>query len=395
MKTICIAGKNNIACSIMEFCKTYFKNDSEVRIIGCLTRGDDGTNGWQRSYKAFCEQNKVELHTLKEIYPIENLYFFSTEFDRIVVPERFSDAKLYNIHFSLLPLYRGCFPSVLPILHNRKESGVTLHIMRAGIDDGEILAQNRFEIDDSMNALDWYNELCKHGAKLVTQYIPRILEGDYTVTPQDEEKATYYPKDALDYSTLTLDVTKTAQEVRNQIRAFSFRPYQMLSWSDYKLMDCKITKNVSAQEPGTILAKEDAFLTVCTKDYDVILYTDVLEELMEAIRTGQNETAKRLCACNRILNDREKKHGWTPLIVAIYNNNIDMVKFLLEKGADPFVTNYNGTTTLMYAKDNYLRTKDPTLLYLLKEKGPSKEQKDFFGKALYDYVAKEELPSDF
>ncbi len=391
MKTICIAGKNNIACDICaEVCR-MFKDRTDIKLVASLTKGDAGINGWQRSYKAFCEGEGIEILSLEELYEIDDLYFFSTEYDRIVRPEKFRQAKLFNIHFSLLPAYKGILPSVLPILNGEKMTGVTLHLIRSGIDTGEVIAREEYVINDDDFSIDIYEKLCELGTATVVGWIPRILNNDYEAAPQSEKGSSYFGRGVVDYSTLALNVNATAFQIRNQVRAFSFRPYQMLSWNGNRIMDCTITSEASCKKPGTILSEDDTTITISTIDYDAVLYKDILEELLLAIAAGDNSKAKSLCVSGRVINDRECKHGWTPLIVAAYNNNIEMAEYLIERGADLNAKNYSGTNLLMYAKDCFFNHKDATIFRLLLEKGLSVEEEDYSGRNLFDYLNNEQL----
>ena len=59
-------------------------------------------------------------------------------------PKNFLNARLYNIHFSYLPAYKGMFTSALPIKNGEVDSGVTLHKIESGIDTGDIIDQIKF-----------------------------------------------------------------------------------------------------------------------------------------------------------------------------------------------------------------------------------------------------------
>ena len=127
---------------------------------------------------------------------------------------------------------------------------------------------------------------------------------------------------------------------------------------------------------------------VATIDYDIILYKDVLNELFEAIRMFNNNHAKELCASKKIINDKDA-HGWSPLTVAVYYSNVEMIKYLISRGADFFVLNNNGTNLLMYAKDAYLRKKDNCSFRIIKNMGVDEYQKDYNGNDLFYYMEKD------
>lgn len=142
MKKICIAGKNNIAVEITK----YLKKKDDIEILAIPNSADNGIDGWQKSFYKFCLENSIPIISLEEAHKIENLIFLSLEFDKIVKPYEFLSDKLFNIHFSLLPKYKGMYTSALPILNNEKETGVTLHKIDTGIDTGEIIAQRKIKM---------------------------------------------------------------------------------------------------------------------------------------------------------------------------------------------------------------------------------------------------------
>ena len=58
----------------------------------------------------------------------------------IIKTKNFKSNKLFNLHFSLLPSYKGMHTSAFPILNGEKYSGVTIHKIDNGIDTGDIIA---------------------------------------------------------------------------------------------------------------------------------------------------------------------------------------------------------------------------------------------------------------
>ena len=385
MKTICIAGKNDIAVDILLYCK---KTYPEHRVVCITNRNENGINTWQKSLKWFAEKNDIEIISLKDAYEIEDLLFLSTEFDRIIRPDKFKTTELYNIHFSMLPKYKGCFTAIMPLLNGEEYTGVTLHRMRAGIDTGEIVDQRKIEINDGDCSLDVYRNCLKCGTELIIKNFEKLISGNVCTYPQDSKHSTYYPNSAIDYSNLNLEVNTTAYQIQNQIRAFCFRPYQLLSWNDSRYIDCVITDQASCEKPGVILEETDLYTKLATIDYDAILFKDTFSELLNCIKEEKNDRAKELCLSHKIVESQDE-HGWSALTVAVYNNNFEMVQWLLDEGADINVLNNNGTNLLMYAKNCYLNTKDPRIFELLLERGLQPTQKDYYGKNLIDYCKEE------
>lgn len=384
MKKICIAGKNNIAVEIAK----YLKEKYDIEILAIPNSTDNGIDGWQKSFYKFCLENSIPIISLEEAHKIENLIFLSLEFDKIVKPYEFLSDKLFNIHFSLLPKYKGMYTSALPILNNEKETGVTLHKIDTGIDTGEIIAQRKIKIEFDDTSRDLYLKYIANGIELIKENISNILNNTIVTYPQNNLESSYFSKKSIDYKNLKININQTALNIHNQIRAFNFREYQLPKIHDKKIISTLTTNQKSLRKPGTILFETDNEILMSTIDYNIILYKDRTDELFKACCTGDIILVQEICKNKEYLKVRNDK-GWDPLIVAVYNNNIEVVKYLISLGANIYTENYNGTNLIMYAKDCYLNTKDSTLLELFISLGLDIYKKDFKNKNVLDYCSDE------
>ena len=383
---ICIAGKNNIAVDVLEYLLNQGIDSDNLGVI--CNKNETGQNGWQKSFRFFAQRYGIKEYRLEEVYSMDDLVFISLEFDQIVKPELFKDARLYNIHFSLLPMYKGMYTSALPILQGEKEVGVTFHKIDRGIDTGDIIKQKKFELEQTDTCRDLYAKYIKHGTKLVLECIGAVLDDTVVATPQPVEGATYYSKKSIDYSNLSIDLRQTASGIDRQLRAFHFREYQLPEVYGKRIIASRFTDIKSAKKPGAILLENESSFMLSTIDYNIVLYFDRLEELLIACKNGDMETVVKICTVQEHINSANS-NGWTPLIVAVYNNQIEIANYLIMHGADIRVRNNNGTNLLMYAKDAYFNTKDITLFKLLYELGLDIEEKDYSGRKLADYVEEE------
>lgn len=349
--TICIAGKNNIAVNVLHYIRTHYKG---IDLVFLPNRNETGMDSWQKSAKRYAEQFSIPIVTLSDVYDIQDLIFLSTEYDRIIKTAMFKSDQLFNIHFSLLPKYKGVFTSILPILYGERESGVTLHRIRDGIDTGEIIDQKKISIPFSMNSFQLYERFIEEGSKLIIKNLPEIFSGSFECHPQESRESSYYSSKVIDFTKLHLNTNATAFQIHNQIRAFAFRPYQLLAYEGEKLIGSMITGSVSTKKPGTILHEDEVSLTMASIDYDIVIYKDVLSDLNRAIIEGMNDQARRLCAYQPIVNEKDE-HGWTPLTYAVYSKNIEMIKYLLSEDADTTVADNQGKTLLKYAEETCLQ----------------------------------------
>ena len=136
---ICVAGKNNIAVDVLEYLIRINNGRYELGVV--CNKTETGKNSWQKSLRFFSQRFNVPEYHLEDMYMRDDLIFISLEFDKIVNPDLFKDARLFNIHFSLLPSYKGMYTSAIPILNGEEMVGVTFHEIDKGIDTGNINAQ--------------------------------------------------------------------------------------------------------------------------------------------------------------------------------------------------------------------------------------------------------------
>ena len=268
--TICIAGKNNIAIDV---CKYVVEHYPHAQIYALINRNEPGEDNWQRSYLNYINSEPhVTLATLEQMYEIEDLVFMSVEYDRIIRPHLFKTNYLYNIHFSLLPAYKGVYPSVWPILNGEEYAGVTLHKMDQGIDTGDIIAQKRFKLSQKETSFSLYTRLIAEGTKLVVKNIDRLIENRFLALKQPIQGSTYYSKKSIDYANLTIDLNVTAAQLDRQIRAFYFPAYQVAQVYNQSIIGTKIKKTKSTFKPGTILKETNEWIEISTIDYNIVLY---------------------------------------------------------------------------------------------------------------------------
>lgn len=379
---IVIAGKNNIAVNVTEW---ILNNIKDVNVYAIFNKNDSGIDYGQRSFKKFCYEKKIQEISLNESYQIENSIFLSLEFDRIVKPTLFSHEKIFNIHFSSLPKYKGMFTSAWPILNNESHSGVTLHRIDSGIDTGPIIAQKNFELDCDETAKSLYLKYIKFGTELVIANVEALLDDSYTCSPQSSENSSYYSRASINYESINIDLNKTAFEVIKQINAFTFRDFQLPVVHEVCIYGGSILKQKSTARPGVLIEREEQKIKIATIDYDVELYKDNLDDILEVCKSGTIEELKKISFTDRILFEKNQK-GWSPIIVAAYNGNVDLVKWLVEAGADINDRNNNGTTVIMYYKEYMSRSRDFSRLEELINLGADLSLSDHAGKTVFDYI---------
>jgi len=138
---------------------------------------------------------------------------------------------LVNLHFSLLPAYKGCWTSVLPILHGETRSGVTLHLIDPGIDTGPIIDQTAFVLDAEETAFGLYQRYTAEGVALVERNLDAILAGAFSARPQPLEGSSHYGRKTFDPGRTEIDPRLTAEQIDRFVRALYFPAYQTATWA--------------------------------------------------------------------------------------------------------------------------------------------------------------------
>jgi methionyl-tRNA formyltransferase len=139
-----------------------------------------------------------------------------------LLPQSFLDALPHgfvNVHFSLLPRWRGAAPVERAILAGDLETGVCLMRIDAGLDTGPVYACVRVPIAPADTAGELRARLVDAGTALLLERLPSITSA--TPSPQEGEP-TYAEK--LDVAEFELDPQRPAAELVRLVRAGNPRP---------------------------------------------------------------------------------------------------------------------------------------------------------------------------
>ena len=133
-----------------------------------------------------------------------------------------------NLHGSLLPKYRGAAPINWAVYNGDAETGVTVIQMSTKVDAGATLTVATTPIDPNENAVELEHRLAELGGPLIADVVGRLAAGDLKPLPQDPAKAT--PARRLRKTDGEVDWSRTAQQIKNQIRALEPWPRTASSW---------------------------------------------------------------------------------------------------------------------------------------------------------------------
>lgn len=121
-----------------------------------------------------------------------------------------------NVHYSLLPKYRGAAPVARAILNGEEKSGVTTMRLVEKMDAGPIYLQKEVALAPDETALSLEKRLTPIGAELLLETIRGLKEGSITPTAQKEPAATYAPM--LRKEDGRIDWSKPAKAIERKVR---------------------------------------------------------------------------------------------------------------------------------------------------------------------------------
>ena len=101
---------------------------------------------------------------------------------------------MLNLHFSLLPRWRGAAPVNRALMAGDAMTGVTIIRIDEGLDTGPVLTAQAVDIREDENAADLTERLAKLGSRLLAVNLPRYVSGELVPVAQSDEGATYASK---------------------------------------------------------------------------------------------------------------------------------------------------------------------------------------------------------
>ena len=131
-------------------------------------------------------------------------------------------AGFVNLHFSLLPAWRGAAPVPASILHGDRETGVTCFRLDPGMDTGDVLASRATRILPDETAGELIERLAETGAGVLVDAVRGLVDGSLPLIPQDHDAATYAPK--ISPEDAAISWTDPAERIDRMVRAYNPMP---------------------------------------------------------------------------------------------------------------------------------------------------------------------------
>ena len=254
----------------------------------CLEDGHEVVAVWTQPDKPAGRGNKVNFSPVKEFALSHGLSVFqparikNEEAKRVfashdaevavvvaygrILPDEFLRAPrrgCINVHFSLLPLYRGAAPTNWAVVNGETETGVTTMFIEPTLDTGPILLQRKTRIGEKETAPELMERLSKLGAELLGETLARL--DDLTPRPQRDRDATYAP--VLKKEDGLIDWSLSAFDIERRIRGFQPWPNAYTSFNSKSLILWEAQPSISVTSGITngevIVAHRDELVVQC------------------------------------------------------------------------------------------------------------------------------------
>lgn len=274
-----------------EFAETVLRTlvENKYNIVGVVTMPDkpSGRHGSILSsspvkrYAQSCGIPILQPEKLKAPDFIEELASLKADLQIVVafrmLPEIIWNMPAFgtiNLHASLLPQYRGAAPINWAIINGEKETGVTTFFLQHDIDTGDIIRQERIDIDNDDNAGTLHDKLMLLGSDLIMKTVDDIIIGRVSRISQNnllvDKPQSIKSAPKIFNDTCRIDWRASNINIRNFIRGMSPYPaaWTILNSNDGRNINFKVFStefsDSTSDEPGSIHTDGKSFIEVST-----------------------------------------------------------------------------------------------------------------------------------
>jgi methionyl-tRNA formyltransferase len=224
------------------------------------------------------QPEKIRLpEEVEKVLALEPDLIVTAAFGQILPKEILETPKFgcINVHASLLPELRGGAPIHYSIIQGKKETGVTIMYMVEKLDAGDMLSRVVVPIEERDHVGTLHDKLSIAGADLLSQTIPKLLNGELNPEKQDENKVTFAWN--IKREEEKIDWTKTGEEIYNHVRGLHPWPvaYTTLKEDVMKIWWSEKAHTSKTAKPGEIIEIESDGFIVSTGNDVAIKITDL------------------------------------------------------------------------------------------------------------------------
>ena len=273
-------GNPSFACPSLDLL-----NDSDHEIVGVIS--DPPKRNSRKKEKKLSPLGEKALELNLNLYTPESLSDLSVynwikdlNPDVIIVvafkiiPKNIIDIPQFgaiNLHASLLPKYRGASPIQYALMNGDRVTGNTAFFIIPEVDKGNLILQDKIEIENTDNYESLSEKLSFNGAKLLVKSLKEINRKDFEPIIQNNSLASQAPK--ITKEICQINWNQSAFSVQSKIRALYRSPsaYTTFNGKRIKILESIIRKDLSSVNAGTIMIDNESLFVSCSDFFLKIL----------------------------------------------------------------------------------------------------------------------------
>jgi methionyl-tRNA formyltransferase len=206
-----------------------------------------------------------------------------------------------NLHFSLLPAYRGAAPVQWSLARGETRTGATTMRMNERMDEGPILLQETVAIEEGEHAPQLTMRLARIGARLLVATLEGLARGEIAPREQEPEGVSLAP--LLDRSDGWVDPALPARAIEGRIRGFDPWPGAWVSCRGRSLRwveGVALDSTPHSAAPGTVLAVSAAGIEIGCGDGSVLRVSAVQPEGGRVLSARDAVNGRRIGVGDRV-----------------------------------------------------------------------------------------------
>jgi methionyl-tRNA formyltransferase len=225
-KRICFAGHGELVERLIE------ATSRDFAIVAVILTERMGANNIARM-SSFCHERSIPTQVGFEGAQADA--FLTPNFP-LLLPAEFAENHLcVNVHYALLPKYRGFHPVQCALINDEPIVGYSVHRVDGGVDSGPIFFQEQLGVTDADSVHTLNARMTNHLVANFPRYLKEIFDGKQPA-PQDESDAIYcgkrHPEDGL------IDWGESSRAIFNLVRAVCppYYPGAYTFWKERKII---------------------------------------------------------------------------------------------------------------------------------------------------------------
>ena len=279
---ILYAGTPNSSAEILK----YLAQNDSIKVKGVITQPDKaGKRGKKlndspvslmaNSYDLdLFKPHKLNNKDFKEKIKILEVDFLIVVAYGKILPKwllELPSVSSINIHFSLLPKYRGASPIQSALLNGDKETGITFIEMSEKLDSGNIISTEKTKIFKDDNKVKLETRLTGMSIKKINNVLIESAKQNKSSIKQDDSNASYCQK-ILKVDSIT-NFNDTSINIFNKFRAFIEWPGLAFYHNDtlIKIHGLEVLDQINTDKPGTIYKFDSTGLYINTIDSVIVI----------------------------------------------------------------------------------------------------------------------------